>query len=246
MVLENMDVPTIRNGYSYDAASESYICYVCGAAFAEGEAYPTKDGRFLLARKAVEAHMTEVHGDRLDTLLDSGSKYVCLTDNQKQLLRQIAAGRTDGEIARTARVTASTVRHQRFQFREKAKQAKMYLAVYELAMQKGRDEFMNIHSDTGMVDERFVITREEQEKIVKGAFASLEPLRLRQFPAREKKKVAVLAVIAELFEKGKIYTEKEVNEILQIVYEDFATLRRYLIVYKHLDRKRDGSEYWVR
>lgn len=71
-------------------------------------------------------------------------------------------------------------------------------------------------------------------------------MRLRQFPAKEKRKAVVLTVLAELFVKEKIYTEKEINEILKAVYTDFATLRRYLIDYRYLDRKSDGSAYWVR
>ena len=42
------------------------------------------------------------------------------------------------------------------------------------------------------------------------------------------------------------YSEKEVNEMLGRSYEDYALLRRLLVDYGFLDRKRDGSEYWVR
>jgi hypothetical protein len=34
-----------------------------------------------------------------------------------------------------------------------------------------------------------------------------------------------------------------VNEILKNAYEDYATLRRYLIEYDFMDRKADGSQY---
>lgn len=245
MILENMDVTAIQSGYGYDGAAGSYICCVCGAIFINGEVYPTEDGRFLLAEKAVGAHMSAAHGDRLESLLDGESKYLSLTDNQKRFLRLVSSGKTDGEIASLTGVTASTVRHQRFQLREKAKQAKMYLAVYGLAMGKG-DGLMPIHNDMVKVDDRFIITGEERDKIIKNSFESLEPMRLLRFPAREKKKVVILTVIAEKFEKGIIYTEKEVNAILKDIYIDFATLRRYLVEYKYLDRKRDCSEYWVR
>jgi len=97
-----------------------------------------------------------------------------------------------------------------------------------------------------MADERFTVTPDERDKIIKGAFASLEPMRLLRFPAREKKKAVVISLIAEKFEKGKIYTEKEVNEILKAIFDDFATLRRYLVDYNYLDRKKDCSEYRAR
>ncbi|MCZ4150164.1 transcriptional regulator, partial [Escherichia coli] len=42
------------------------------------------------------------------------------------------------------------------------------------------------------------------------------------------------------------YTEKQVNELLGRVYPDYAEIRRYLVDYALLDRKQDGSEYWLR
>jgi len=48
------------------------------------------------------------------------------------------------------------------------------------------------------------------------------------------------------FDSSEKYTEKEVNQILESVYPDFVTLRRYLIEYGFLDRTADGSKYWVK
>ncbi|MNW69193.1 hypothetical protein D3C74_481460 [compost metagenome] len=48
------------------------------------------------------------------------------------------------------------------------------------------------------------------------------------------------------FDAKKKYSEKEVNEILRTVDSDYATLRRYLIEYGFIDRKDDGSLYWVK
>ena len=42
----------------------------------------------------------------------------------------------------------------------------------------------------------------------------------------EKKKVVILAKIAEQFEKGKQYSEKEVNQTLKPIFEDYITIRR--------------------
>ncbi|MEJ9209863.1 DUF2087 domain-containing protein, partial [Paenibacillus larvae] len=61
---------------------------------------------------------------------------------------------------------------------------------------------------------------------------------------QEKHKLVVLKEMIKRFESGKIYTEKEVNRILAAAYEDYAILRRYLIEYRFLDRKPDGSQYW--
>lgn len=47
------------------------------------------------------------------------------------------------------------------------------------------------------------------------------------------------------FELNKIYSEKEINEILKSIYTDFAIIRRSLIDYGLMGRNQDGTEYWV-
>ena len=48
------------------------------------------------------------------------------------------------------------------------------------------------------------------------------------------------------FHKGKIYSKKDINKTLKRIYEDNATIRRYLIEYGFLDRSKDCSKYWVK
>jgi hypothetical protein len=68
---------------------------------------------------------------------------------------------------------------------------------------------------------------------------------VKALPSKEKKKIVVFQYIMEKFEPGRIYSVKEVNEIIKAIIDDFVTARRYLIEYGYMDRKRDGSEYWV-
>ena len=74
---------------------------------------------------------------------------------------------------------------------------------------------------------------------------SQNPLHIKQFPAREKRKYILLGMICHLFVPNKDYTEPEVNDILKIVYEDYVTIRRYLIIYHFLERTTDCSRYWL-
>jgi hypothetical protein len=74
---------------------------------------------------------------------------------------------------------------------------------------------------------------------------SLDPFVLKVFPSKEKKKYVLLTYIIKLFEKGIKYTEKEINDILKPVYEDYVIIRRYLIDYNFLDRLDNGKAYWV-
>ncbi|NWQ42497.1 DUF2087 domain-containing protein [Bacillus sp. EB106-08-02-XG196] len=41
------------------------------------------------------------------------------------------------------------------------------------------------------------------------------------------------------------YDERELNQILKGFYEDYALIRRYLVEYGFLDRKSDGTSYWL-
>ncbi len=49
--------------------------------------------------------------------------------------------------------------------------------------------------------------------------------------------------MAQAFEPGRRYSELAVNEILKSVYDDHATLRRYLVDEELLSRT-PGGTYW--
>lgn len=91
----------------------------------------------------------------------------------------------------------------------------------------------------------FNITESDIIKVKESLLISRDPLRIKVFPAKEKRKYILLCMICLLFEMDKEYTESEVNDILKQVYEDFVSVRRYLIEYKFLDRRINGSAYWV-
>lgn len=247
-----ISVGDVKNGYSYDHSSKRYICHICGRGFENGEIFSI-DGRFFDAAKAVSMHIKKEHADMLDILVAYDKKYTGLTDNQKELLKMMYSGMSDNEIAKSEGVSPSTIRHQRFIFREKAKQAKLILAIYELAFQddiKDRllnaDRILDIHTGAKMVDDRYFTTESEEQKILSTMFTSLSPLKLKTFPAKEKKKIVILRRISEQFEKDRRYSEKEVNGIIKVIYDDYATIRRYLIEYGFMERTNDCKEYWLR
>ncbi|MDL2294414.1 DUF2087 domain-containing protein [Ruminococcaceae bacterium OttesenSCG-928-D13] len=246
--IENRSIETIQTGVQFEDGA--WVCLTCGERFEPGEVYPFGT-RFFDAEKAAKIHAEQAHGSALDRLLDGDSKYVSLTDNQKHLMRLLAEGHSDAEIAKMTGTASATVRRQRFAFREKAKQAKMYLAMYNLMMEGKKSDtpaetLLPVHEGARMVDDRYVITEEENERFLKNAFSSLDPPRLRALPVREKRKVAVLRLVARQFQPGVNYTERQVNDLLRQIFPgDFVTLRRYLIEYGYLDREVDGSRYWL-
>lgn len=66
--------------------------------------------------------------------------------------------------------------------------------------------------------------------------------RLKQIPTQRAKRLVVLERLAQEFEPGRRYQEKEVNFTLQLFYADYAALRRYLID-EELMTRADGV-YW--
>ena len=71
--------------------------------------------------------------------------------------------------------------------------------------------------------------------------------RLKQWPAHDKSRIPVMDYLCGKFEKDKVYTEKEVNQIIDQwhTFGDYFLLRRSLIDYKFMARRADGSQYWV-
>ncbi len=85
-------------------------------------------------------------------------------------------------------------------------------------------------------------TKSEEFKVMRDY---TEAGRLTQIPARQKKLVIILRWLATHFQPDVKYTEKEVNEIISEVHEDFATLRRELVDFGFLRRERGGGKYWL-
>lgn len=77
-----------------------------------------------------------------------------------------------------------------------------------------------------------------RKKVIKAFF---QRGKLRSIPVQRKKKVICYELIAERFVPGKVYKEKELNEIIIPIHEDYCTIRRDMISEGILCRK--GSEY---
>ncbi|MEV6974963.1 DUF2087 domain-containing protein [Kitasatospora sp. NPDC093806] len=68
--------------------------------------------------------------------------------------------------------------------------------------------------------------------------------RLIAVPRKTARREQLLDHLARtLFEPDRPYSEREVNEVLRTVHDDFPALRRYLIEARHLLRTKDGGSY---
>jgi hypothetical protein len=225
--------------------SKERVCLVCGMTFEPGRVYPSGEAFFDQARAASE-HIETEHGGIYSFLLSLDKRLTGLTEHQRELARMFKEGKTDAAIAHgLGGLSASTVRNHRFAFREKAKQARIFLAIAELMERAApaASEFVAVHRNATMVDERYAVTKAEDEEIASTYF---DGDALKRFPRKEKHKLPILRRIAALFEPGRKYTEKEVSDAIRPVFRDYATIRRYLIEYGFMDREEGGGEYWLK
>jgi hypothetical protein len=66
--------------------------------------------------------------------------------------------------------------------------------------------------------------------------------RLHTVPRKRSKRLVVLDLLAQEFELGRTYPEKDVTEILGRFHPDYAALRRYLVDDQFLTR--EDNVYW--
>lgn len=233
----------LKQGYIHEG--ESFTCLLCGERFEDGIIYP-HEGIFYSAKRYMHIHIENTHVSVFDYLISLNKKLTGLTDHQNSLLRLFYQGKGDSEVQQELGIgSASTIRNHRFVLKEKERQAKTFLAMMELLREKDlhAPTFLEPHKTATMVDERYNITEEEQEDILQKHFNNRK---LKTFHLKEKQKLVVLREIVKSFERDRIYEEQEMNQILTSFYDDYVLLRRYLIEYGFIDRKADGSQYWLK
>jgi DNA-binding CsgD family transcriptional regulator len=247
--LNKLSFSEIADGYFFDRSLNEYACIVCGRVFEVGEIFKI-DERFFEADLAVKIHVESEHVDRIDAIINAESRYLSLTDIQMDVIRLFSRGYSDSEILEKLRITPTTVRNHRHKFNERAKSAKMFLFVWETAsrgivekVNTKRNNLIIMPIRAGIIYKQCNITEWEYERIIKNSFESLAPMKLITFPVKEKKKIAIISKISEKFEPFVKYTENEVNEILSDIYNDYVTIRRYLIEYGFMSKSKDGNTY---
>lgn len=252
--LDQTDLTALLHGFRHTA--EHYKCVYCAAEFKEGIIYPS-ESQLMDARRAAAAHVQVVHGGAFAALLHQDRKITGLTELQVELLGLLHAGYSDAEIARMGGGKAeSTIRNHRFQLRKRTREAKVLCALMELLdihseqQKAAASDFYRFAGPLTVDDERVVVTNREAEKI-KNKYLRVQrladnrtiPLELIRWPKKQKEKLIVLDTIARLFEPDREYDEPAVNAVLSEVYDDYVTLRRYLIDYGLLIRQPGGGAY---
>lgn len=240
-------VEDMQNGYVHK--DDCFICLICGECFEDGVVYQN-NGSFFEAEKYAKMHMVAEHQSVFEYLINLDKKYTGLSDIQKEYLVNAFRQCSDRDIANTMGCSESAVRNQRFKLREKAHQAKVFLAIAALIDSKAennrneKDKLVTVHKRATTVDLRYAVTQDESQKIIANYFDDAG--HLKKFPVKEKKKIVVLRKISGNFSHDKQYSEAEINRVLERIYDDYATIRRELIEYGFMDRTKDCSRYWIK
>jgi DNA-binding CsgD family transcriptional regulator len=242
-VFWNASFDELKRGYIQDC--DSLTCLLCGEKIEKGIVYPF-DNKLYEAERYMRIHIERTHVSIFDYLLGMDKKLTGLTEHQKKLLSLFYQGKNDKEIQKELGIgSVSTIRHHRFALKEKERQAKTFLAMMELLKEKDEyaPAFVPVHKTATMIDERYNITQDEQEQLVNKYFSEGV---LTKFPQKEKQRLIVLREISNHLKMDYQYDEQELNQILKGFYEDYVLIRRYLVEYGFLDRKSDGTSYWVK
>ncbi|MCT4663480.1 MAG: DUF2087 domain-containing protein [Tissierellales bacterium] len=243
------DLEELKKGIVEEDAE--YRCIICEASFEKGRIYEFEE-KLYNAEKFAHMHVEKEHDSMLSYLINMNSSFTGLTDIQRRVLALIGSGLTDKEIAKELGVASSTIRNHRYKFRQKEKQAKIFLTLMELISENTNKKIIKLedeklcdsHKTARAIDDRYNITDKEKKSTIKNYMD--ETGALKTFPSKAKKKIIILEAITQNFSKGKIYSEKEINRILKRIYEDYVTIRRALIEYGFVDRTDDCKSYWVK
>ncbi|MDO5292293.1 MAG: DUF2087 domain-containing protein [bacterium] len=246
----NYELDEITKGFHEE--KDAYRCVICQKTFEKGRIYK-HDEVLYDAVGAVKQHGKSVHGTIASYLLSQELSVTGLTEIQRRLLELLLEGKSDKEVGKELGIAQSTVRNHRFKLREKEKQAKLFLALMASLEEETKKSI--VKSDTGtleevhnfatMVDDRYTITDQERAKTI--ATYMNENGALKQFPAKEKKKIILLGEIVKNFKPNTKYSEAEVDKVLKRIFEeDYPTIRRALIEYGFMDRSVDCMVYQVK
>lgn len=235
---ETMTAEMLMKGYT--AKDDEYICLYCGKHFRKDQIFEIGK-EFFNSRYAVAEHIDRQHGGPLKALLALPSETTGISETQKRLLQLMRLDLTDQEIAEQLEISPSTIRNHRFKLKEKKRQALHFIAMMNLLEEVNEKLAVNEVSIQNY-DERFQIEEKERQKVLK-TFVG-EDGRAEKIPRKEKSKIILLQELAKEFSDQRVYAETDVNQIIMGVFDDYVSIRRYMIQYGFLARTNDGKKYW--
>lgn len=115
----------------------------------------------------------------------------------------------------------------------------IYFSLNTKILEMSAKAILNVGTGGG-AEMDMLVTADDREAIIKNFFT--KEGKLKTYPAQRKKKLVVLEHMVKGLELGKVYQEKEINEYLKQYHEDYATLRRELIMCQFMYRENNQYE----
>lgn len=177
---------------------------------------------------------------------DAIKLFKCLADKSRlQILKSLV--QEDMYVERLAERLGLTPATISFHLKklEDAKAVQSYKEQYYTMYSIRQEVFMTsiidiIREESEVIDEQKQREEEYRKKVIESFF---KYGKLKSIPAQRKKERICLEEIAKSFEKGKVYDEKEINEIILEYFDDYCTIRRDMISEKMISR--EGTKYKV-
>ena len=172
--------------------------------------------------------------------------FKCLADMSRlRIIRSLTQGEMYTELlAERLELTPSTVSFHMKKLEDAGlvvSRKEQYYTIYSL--NRGIVEMSLFEAAAAVpaaVDEAQKREEEYRRKVIRAFF---EYGRLRAIPVQRKKKRICYELIASRFEPGRVYEERELNEIIAAFHDDYCTIRRDMISEGIL--RREGSRYML-
>jgi hypothetical protein len=158
-----------------------------------------------------------------------------------RILTLLAKGPLHGQaIAGKLGLTAPTITHHMMKLREinvvKERREKntIYFYLNESILRHQAEAILQLvfGKENKMTDQSLKKTRQD----IIDNFLTRDG-RLKNIPSQRKKKIMILEYLVKGLEMGKKYTEKEINEYIKKFHDDYATIRRELIIHQFMYRE---------
>jgi biotin operon repressor len=175
---------------------------------------------------------------------DAMKLFKCLSDMSRlRIVQSLSQGEMYTELlAERLDLTPSTVSFHMKKLEEAGltvSRKEQYYTVYSLNLAVlEKTLYEAAVSGPGETDEQQKREEAYSRKVISAFF---EYGKLRSIPVQRRKKLICYEVIAERFVPERIYTEKELDDIILPIHEDYCTIRRDMISEGILSR--NGNEY---
>lgn len=158
-----------------------------------------------------------------------------------RILTLIAEGPLHGQaLAGKLGLTPATISHHMSKLREvgliyeRRQKNTIYFYLDEKSLIRDAEAIVHLVLRKGK-DEKMKEVDSEKLEVIRNFFTA--DGRLKQIPAKLKKRLIVLEHLVRGLKAGEKYTESEINQYIQRFHEDYATIRRELVNHQFLYRE---------